>query len=69
MSEKWESDSLRWIHSVRKQSYQKTKGKSLEELSSGPSAEAKALAKRLGLQRVPLRTEKRPGARGRARRR
>ena len=58
MSEKWESESLRWIHSVRNQSYKKTKGKSLEDLPVGPSGKAKALARRLGLQRVPLRTEK-----------
>ena len=67
MSEKWESDSLRWIHSVSKQSYKKTKGKSLEQLPVGPSAEAKALAKKLGLQRIHLRTERRPGAKGRTR--
>ena len=66
MSEKWESESLRWIHSVRKQSYQKTKGKSLGEILIGPSPEAKALAKKLGLQRVPLRTEKRTVAKGKA---
>ncbi|MFQ5684257.1 MAG: hypothetical protein ACE5HC_13435 [Candidatus Binatia bacterium] len=59
MSEKWESESLEWIHAVRKQSYQKTKGKSLAKLPFGPSAEAEALGKQLRLQRAPLRTEKR----------
>lgn len=58
MSEKWESESLRWIHALRKKSYQKTKGKSLEDLPTGPTKEAKALAKKLRLQRVSLR----PGA-------
>lgn len=67
MSEKWESDSLRWIHSLRKQSYQKTKEKSLRELPLGPSAEAKALVKKLGLQRAPLRAEKRPVTKSKAR--
>lgn len=58
MSDKWESDSLRWIHAVRKQIYKKTKGKSLRELTPEPSAEAKGLAKKLRLQRVPLRGER-----------
>jgi hypothetical protein len=66
MSERWESDSLRWVHSVRKQSYKKTKGKSLEQLAVGPSAEARALAKKLGLQRVPLRSEQRPASKNKA---
>lgn len=67
MSEKWESESLKWIHVVRKQSYQTTKGKSLEHLPVGPSAKARALVKRLGLQRVPLRAEKTPVTKRKAR--
>ena len=66
MSERWESDSLRWIHSVRKQSYKRTKGKSLEQLAVGPSAEARALAKRLRLPRVPLRGEQKPARKNKA---
>lgn len=66
MNEKWESDSLRWIHSLRKQNYQRTKKKPLRELPLGPSAEAKALVKKLGLQRASLRTEKRPETRNKA---
>jgi hypothetical protein len=62
MNEKWDSESLRWIHDLRKKSYQKTKGKALKDLPVGPSKAAKALAKKLGLQRVALRTESIPAA-------
>ena len=65
MSEKWESESLRWIHSVRKRSYEKTKGKSLKELALGPTQAAKALSKKLGLKRVPLPTDTTPAAHAR----
>ena len=58
MSKKWESESLSWIHAVRKRNYEKTKGKSLTELSSGPSAKTDALIRKLKLQRVPMRTQK-----------
>jgi len=57
MSERWESDSLRWIHEVREANYKRGKGKSLHKLFSGPSREARALVRRLGLQRVALRPE------------
>ena len=52
MSERWESDSLRWIHEVREGKYKRGKGKSLDKLISGPSRKARALAQKLGLQRV-----------------
>ena len=60
MSEKWESDSLTWIHAVRKRNYEKTKGRTLAELSPEPSAKVKSLVKKLRLQRVPLRVQKKP---------
>jgi hypothetical protein len=47
MSKKWESESLDWIHAIRKRNYEKTKGKSLAELSPGPSAKSDALVKKL----------------------
>jgi hypothetical protein len=62
MSKKWESESLRWIHAMRNKGYLKTKGKPLTELPIGPSKEAKALAKKLRLKRVPLRAEGTPAA-------
>lgn len=58
MSKKWESESLSWIHAVRKRNYEKTKGKSLAELSPGPGAKADALVRKLKLQRVPVGTHK-----------
>jgi len=58
MSEKWESESLSWIHAVRKRNYEKTKGKSLAELSPGPGAKCDALIRKLKLQRVAARTLK-----------
>jgi hypothetical protein len=58
MSEKWESESLSWIHAVRKRNYEKTKGKSLAELSPGPGAKTDALIRKLKLQRVAVRTLK-----------
>jgi len=60
MSERWESDSLRWIHEVREKNYKRGKGKSLEKLRPGPSRKAQALARRLGLQHVALRPEAKP---------
>lgn len=60
MSEKWESNSLTWIHAIRKRNYEKTKDKSLAELSPEPSAKVKSLVKKLRLQRVPLRVQKQP---------
>lgn len=59
MSEKWESDSLSWIHEVREKNYKRAKGKRLSGLLPGPSREAKALSRRLRLQRMPLRPEER----------
>ena len=58
MSKKWESESLSWIHAVRKRNYEKTKGKSLTELSPGPGAKTNALIRKLKLQRVAARTLK-----------
>ncbi len=62
MSKKWESESLSWIHAVRKRNYEKSKGKSLAELSPGPGAKTDALVKKLKLQRVPLRGHKKAGS-------
>jgi hypothetical protein len=59
MSERWESDSLRWIHEVRERNYKRAKGKSLDKLPCRPSREALALAKKLGLQHIALRSEAR----------
>ena len=61
MSKKWESESLGWIHAVRTRNYEKTKGKSLAELSPGPTAKTEALVKKLRLQRVPVRAHKKTG--------
>ena len=61
MSKKWESESLGWIHAVRTRNYEKTKVKSLAELSPGPSAKTDALVKKLRLQRVPARVHKKAG--------
>jgi hypothetical protein len=61
MSKKWESESLDWIHAIRKQNYEKTKGKSLAELSPGPSAKSDALVKKLKLQRAQGRGPKKAG--------
>jgi len=58
MSKKWESESLSWIHAVRKRNYEKTKGKSLAELSPEPGAKIDALVKKLKLQRVPTHAHK-----------
>jgi hypothetical protein len=58
MSEQWESESLSWIHAVRKRNYEKTKGKSLAELSPGPGDKTDALIRKLKLQRVAVRTLK-----------
>jgi hypothetical protein len=55
MSKKWESESLDWIHAIRKRNYEKTKGKSLADLSPGPSAKSDALVKKLKLQRAQVR--------------
>jgi hypothetical protein len=60
MSERWESDSLRWIHEVREANYKRGKGKSLDRLISGPSLKARALVRKLRLQRVTLRPEAKP---------
>ncbi len=60
MSERWESDSLRWIHEVREKKYKRGRGKSLETLFSGPSRKARALVRKLRLQRVVLRPEAKP---------
>ncbi len=59
MSEKWESDSLSWIHEVREKNYKRAKGKPLKGFSPGPSREAQALSRRLRLQRMPLRPKER----------
>jgi hypothetical protein len=61
MSKKWESESLDWIHAIRKRNYEKTKGKSLAELSPGPSAKSDALVKKLKLQRAQVRVPKKAG--------
>jgi hypothetical protein len=61
MSKKWESESLAWIHAVRKRNYDKTKGKSLAELTPGPSAKTDALVKKLRLQRAPMRAPRKTG--------
>jgi hypothetical protein len=61
MSKKWESESLDWIHAIRKRNYEKTKGKSLAELSPGPSAKSDALVKKLKLQRAQVRGPKKAG--------
>jgi hypothetical protein len=60
MSERWESDSLRWIHEVREKNYKRGRGKSLDKLFLGPSREARALVRKLRLQRVALRPEAKP---------
>lgn len=62
MSERWESDSLRWIHEVREANYKRGKSKSLHKLFSGPSRRAQALVRKLRLQRVTLRPEAKPPA-------
>lgn len=59
MSEKWESDSLRWIHEVREENYKRTKRKPLEKLPLGPSRAAQALIRALGLRRAALRAVER----------
>ena len=61
MSKKWESESLGWIHAIRKRNYEKTRGKSLAELSPGPSTKSDALVKKLKLQRAQVRAPKRVG--------
>jgi hypothetical protein len=61
MSKKWESESLGWIHAIRKRNYEKTKGKSLAALSPGLSAKSNALVKKLKLQRAQVRMPKRRG--------
>ena len=66
MSERWESDSLRWIHEVREENYKHGRGKSLETLFSRPSRKALALARKLHLQRVALRPEAKPLSKRRA---
>ena len=45
-------------YAVRKLNYEKTKGKSLAELSPAPGPKTKALVKKLRLQRVPMRVHK-----------
>ncbi len=65
MSEKWESDSLNWIHEVRETNYKRAKGKPLRGLLPGPSREAQALRRRLHLKRLPLRPEERSAPKGR----
>ena len=42
MAEKWESDSLRWIHEVRAENYRRTKHIPLRKLPVGLSQEAKS---------------------------
>lgn len=59
MGEKWESDSLRWIHEVREENYKRTKRKSLQQLPLGPSRAVEALIRTLGLRRTALRPEER----------
>ncbi len=65
MSEKWESDSLNWIHEVRETNYKRAKGKPLRGLLPGPGREAQALRRRLRLKRLPLRPEERSAPKGR----
>lgn len=57
MREKWDSDSLRWIHEVREENYLRTRDKTLRAMSPSPSAAARTLLRRLGLRRVPLRRD------------
>ena len=57
MSEKWESESLRWIHKLREKNYRRAKGRPLRKLPLGASREAQALSRKLGLQRTSLRPE------------
>jgi len=59
MSEKWESNSLSWIHEVREKNYKRAKGKPLRGLLPKPSREAQALSRRLRLKWLPLRPEER----------
>jgi len=59
MGEKWESDSLRWIHEVREENYKQIQGKPLGKFPLGPSRAAHTLARRLGLKRVPFRPAER----------
>ena len=66
MSKKWESESLSWIHAVRKRNYEKTKGKLLAELSPGPGAKTDALIRKLKLQRVAARAHKKTATKRRA---
>ncbi len=53
MSEKWESDSLSWIHEVREKNYKRARGKPLKGLSPGPSREAQALSRRSAYSGCP----------------
>ena len=62
MRDRWESDSLRWIHTVREERFRRTSRKRLAQLSSGPSREAQALMRKLDLPRAPLRPEARLAA-------
>lgn len=57
MRERWESESLRWLHELREENYRRAKGKPLRKLSPGPTPAARTLARKLDLQHVSPHVE------------
>lgn len=47
--EKWESESLAWIHKIREQSYKETKGTDLWVVAQRTNRNAQEFIKSLGL--------------------
>lgn len=47
--EKWESNSLKWIHKIRDQSYQETKGMDLRKVAEMTNKRAHEFIKKIKL--------------------
>jgi len=61
--EQWETESLRWIHEVRRQNYERTKHLKLRDLPRLSCDEVAGLAAELGIRYLPPRVrpkDKRP---------
>lgn len=54
----WETESLKWIHEVRKRNYERTKHLKVTELPLPTSEEVDRLAAEFGLARVPARSRR-----------
>lgn len=57
--EKWSHRSLEWIHKVREQNYERTRGKELEKVAKETLKDAEGLIKSLNLKLIsPVTSQK-----------